>query len=131
MRLPFSRPDNNVIKLPKPFNSHSREDSSGSSNASLSASASAYAYASCTPASPNTPTTPTTPNQPIKAKRKRANPSQLERLQQCYDMNPFPSNEERQCLAIELGMSPNSVRIWYQNKRQALRNYEKSQSVSP
>ncbi|TIA93581.1 hypothetical protein E3P99_00072 [Wallemia hederae] len=130
MRLPFSKSGNSVIQLPKPFSSHSREDSSGSSNASasMSASGSTYAYAQPTPTLPHTP--PPT-QQPIKAKRKRANAYQLERLQQCYDINPFPSNEERQCLAIELGMSPNSVRIWYQNKRQALRNYEKAQSVSP
>lgn len=67
----------------------------------------------------------------VKAKRKRANPYQLDRLQRAYDLNPFPSNEERQYLANELGMSPNSVRIWYQNKRQALRNFEKAQSQSP
>ncbi|EIM23528.1 hypothetical protein E3Q22_01025 [Wallemia mellicola] len=111
MRLPFSKKDSNVIELPKPFSSHSREDSSSSSNASTSLSLTAQA--------------------PIKAKRKRANAYQLERLQSCYDANPFPSNDERQALATELNMSPNSVRIWYQNKRQALRNHEKAQSLSP
>lgn len=54
----------------------------------------------------------------IKPKRKRASPWQLSVLQRFYQSNPFPDNNERQILAMELQMSPRAVQIWFQNKRQ-------------
>ena len=50
---------------------------------------------------------------PPKKKRKRADAEQLRVLQEVYARTAFPSTEERQDLAIRLGMSPRSVQIWY------------------
>ncbi|KAJ2156053.1 Short stature homeobox protein 2, partial [Coemansia sp. RSA 552] len=58
---------------------------------------------------------------PIKGKRKRASPQQLEVLNEVFASTSFPSTETRQRLARELGMTPRTVQIWFQNKRQASR----------
>ncbi|KAI7906673.1 uncharacterized protein BX663DRAFT_534764 [Cokeromyces recurvatus] len=66
--------------------------------------------------------TPTTiNNQTIKAKRKRASPNQLLVLNQIFSQTYFPSTEVRAQLGKQLGMSPRTVQIWFQNKRQSLR----------
>ncbi|OCH95178.1 homeobox-domain-containing protein [Obba rivulosa] len=70
-----------------------------------------------TPYSPEPPA----PEQPIKKKRKRADPEQLKVLNETYARTAFPSTEERVELARKLGMSARSVQIWFQNKRQAMR----------
>ena len=38
----------------------------------------------------------------------------------CADEDPLPSFEKRQALAAQLSMSPRSVQIWFQNRRQRL-----------
>ena len=38
----------------------------------------------------------------------------------CTDEDPLPSFEKRQALAAQLNMSPRSVQIWFQNRRQRL-----------
>ena len=38
----------------------------------------------------------------------------------CADEDPLPSFEKRQALAAQLNMSPRSVQIWFQNRRQRL-----------
>jgi hypothetical protein len=38
----------------------------------------------------------------------------------CADEDPLPSFEKRQALAAQLDMSPRSVQIWFQNRRQRL-----------
>ncbi|KAH9058804.1 hypothetical protein EDB87DRAFT_1832438 [Lactarius vividus] len=57
----------------------------------------------------------------IKKKRKRADARQLEVLNATYNRTAFPSTEERAALAKQLDMSARSVQIWFQNKRQAMR----------
>ncbi|KAI8323672.1 Homeodomain-like protein, partial [Martensiomyces pterosporus] len=58
---------------------------------------------------------------PIKGKRKRASPQQLEVLNKVFATTSFPSTDMRNRLARELGMTPRTVQIWFQNKRQASR----------
>ncbi|ORY06084.1 hypothetical protein K493DRAFT_310721 [Basidiobolus meristosporus CBS 931.73] len=58
---------------------------------------------------------------PIKPKRKRANANQLKVLNQLFQQTFFPSTELRIQLGKQLGMSPRTVQIWFQNKRQAWR----------
>ena len=58
----------------------------------------------------------------VKAKRKRASAYQLEMLRKIFQKTPFPSSESRKRLAKELGMTPRSVQIWFQNQRQLARN---------
>ncbi|KIJ49426.1 hypothetical protein M422DRAFT_777382 [Sphaerobolus stellatus SS14] len=57
----------------------------------------------------------------IKKKRKRADANQLRVLNATYQRTAFPSTQEREALAKELDMSPRSVQIWFQNKRQSMR----------
>ncbi|OAC99774.1 Homeodomain-like DNA binding domain-containing transcription factor, partial [Mucor lusitanicus CBS 277.49] len=56
-----------------------------------------------------------------KAKRKRASPSQLSVLNRVFEQTFFPSTELRMELGKQLGMSPRTVQIWFQNKRQSIR----------
>ncbi|KAI8990070.1 hypothetical protein BDB01DRAFT_779926 [Pilobolus umbonatus] len=58
----------------------------------------------------------------LKAKRKRASPNQLVVLNRIFNQTYFPSTEIRIELGKQLGMSPRTVQIWFQNKRQALRS---------
>ncbi|KAJ1760118.1 Short stature homeobox protein 2 [Coemansia sp. RSA 1591] len=58
---------------------------------------------------------------PIKGKRKRASPQQLEVLNKVFVSTSFPSTEMRNRLARDLSMTPRTVQIWFQNKRQASR----------
>ncbi|KAI8371090.1 hypothetical protein BD560DRAFT_423634 [Blakeslea trispora] len=58
----------------------------------------------------------------LKAKRKRASPNQLLVLNRIFSQTYFPSTEIRVELGKQLGMSPRTVQIWFQNKRQALRS---------
>ncbi|KAI0256316.1 hypothetical protein BJV78DRAFT_1278830 [Lactifluus subvellereus] len=57
----------------------------------------------------------------IKKKRKRADARQLEVLNATYERTAFPSTEERAAIAKQLDMSARSVQIWFQNKRQSMR----------
>ncbi|KAJ2006941.1 hypothetical protein GGI02_004607 [Coemansia sp. RSA 2322] len=59
--------------------------------------------------------------QQVKGKRKRANAEQLEALSRVFAVTSFPSTEVRNRLARELGMTPRTVQIWFQNRRQASR----------
>ncbi|KAG0779750.1 hypothetical protein G6F29_012556 [Rhizopus arrhizus] len=78
-------------------------------------------------------------DEPIKAKRKRASPSQLYILNQVFQQTCFPSTELRIELGKRLGMSPRTVQIWFQNKRQSTRikervapqHYRRQYIVSP
>ncbi|KAI0949404.1 hypothetical protein AcW1_009031 [Taiwanofungus camphoratus] len=66
----------------------------------------------------------------IKKKRKRADAEQLKVLNETYNRTAFPSTEERAELAKKLGMSARSVQIWFQNKRQAMRQSTRQASSS-
>ncbi|KAI8077849.1 uncharacterized protein BX664DRAFT_318427 [Halteromyces radiatus] len=67
---------------------------------------------------------------PLKAKRKRASPSQLSVLNRVFSQTYFPSTELRIELGKHLGMSPRTVQIWFQNKRQSLRSRTRRLSLS-
>ncbi|CEJ01161.1 hypothetical protein G6F70_008012 [Rhizopus microsporus] len=64
-------------------------------------------------------------DEPVKAKRKRASPSQLYILNRVFQQTCFPSTELRIELGKRLGMSPRTVQIWFQNKRQSTRTRER------
>ncbi|CAG8471232.1 2287_t:CDS:2 [Diversispora eburnea] len=55
-------------------------------------------------------------------KRKRANANQLKVLNEVFHQTFFPSTELRIQLGKQLGMSPRTVQIWFQNKRQSWRS---------
>jgi len=55
-----------------------------------------------------------------KFKRCKIGQPQLLILMQSFDEDPLPSFDKRQTLAKELGMTPRSVQIWFQNRRQRL-----------
>ncbi|KAI9314924.1 hypothetical protein BX666DRAFT_2029161 [Dichotomocladium elegans] len=61
----------------------------------------------------------------IKAKRRRANAKQLEVLNRVFDRTVFPSTQLRADLGRQLGMTPRTVQIWFQNRRQAIRTRER------
>ncbi|GAB5591374.1 hypothetical protein Unana1_06274 [Umbelopsis nana] len=64
-------------------------------------------------------------SQILKAKRKRANAYQLDVLNRVFDQTFFPSTELRVELGKQLGMSPRTVQIWFQNKRQSIRTRQR------
>ncbi|KAF7376298.1 Homeobox domain-containing protein [Mycena sanguinolenta] len=87
------------------------------------------AHAHVSPPTPP-PVSPISSDEPtVKKKRKRADAAQLRVLNETYARTAFPSTEERLALAKALDMSPRSVQIWFQNKRQSMRQTNR-QSVS-
>ena len=56
---------------------------------------------------------------------KRANVYQLDVLNQVFEQTFFPSTELRAELGKQLGMSPRTVQIWFQNKRQSIRTRQR------
>ncbi|KAG1808176.1 uncharacterized protein BJ212DRAFT_662800 [Suillus subaureus] len=66
----------------------------------------------------------------IKKKRKRADAAQLKVLNETYARTAFPSTEERAELAKKLDMSARSVQIWFQNKRQSMRQTTRQSSAA-
>jgi len=66
----------------------------------------------------------------IKKKRKRADAAQLKVLNETYARTAFPSTEERAELARKLDMSARSVQIWFQNKRQSMRQTSRQAASS-
>ncbi|KAG2225978.1 hypothetical protein INT45_002444 [Circinella minor] len=58
----------------------------------------------------------------LKIKRKRATPNQLSVLNHVFSQTFFPPTELRIKLGKQLDMSPRTVQIWFQNKRQSMRN---------
>ncbi|KAF9010491.1 hypothetical protein BDQ17DRAFT_1346313 [Cyathus striatus] len=77
------------------------------------------------------PISPTSTEEPtIKKKRKRADAAQLKVLNETYARTAFPSTEERAALAKQLDMTPRSVQIWFQNKRQSMRQTNRQSSTA-
>ncbi|KAF9524003.1 hypothetical protein CPB83DRAFT_861914 [Crepidotus variabilis] len=75
------------------------------------------------------PISPTTAEETtIKKKRKRADANQLKVLNETYARTAFPSTEERLALAKMLDMTARSVQIWFQNKRQSMRQTNRQSS---
>ncbi|KAJ7217796.1 hypothetical protein GGX14DRAFT_598023, partial [Mycena pura] len=76
------------------------------------------------------PISPISGDEPaVKKKRKRADAGQLRVLNETYARTAFPSTEERLALAKMLDMSPRSVQIWFQNKRQSMRQTNRQSST--
>jgi len=50
-------------------------------------------------------------------KRQRTTPEQLEVLEKVYENEKLPNSDLRKELAIQLGMTPRRVQVWFQNKR--------------
>lgn len=69
-------------------------------------------------------------DEPVKAKRKRASPTQLSVLNRVFEQTFFPSTELRIELGKQLGMSPRTVQIWFQNKRQSIRTRQRTTTTS-
>ncbi|KAG0173768.1 hypothetical protein DFQ28_011241 [Apophysomyces sp. BC1034] len=67
----------------------------------------------------------------IKPKRRRANAIQLEVLNRVFERTFFPSTQTRAELGRQLGMSPRTVQIWFQNRRQAIRMRERQRVGKP
>ncbi|KAJ6500071.1 hypothetical protein C8R47DRAFT_280117 [Mycena vitilis] len=77
------------------------------------------------------PVSPISSDEPaVKKKRKRADAAQLRVLNETYARTAFPSTEERLALAKALDMSPRSVQIWFQNKRQSMRQTNRQSSTT-
>ncbi|KAJ9083894.1 hypothetical protein DSO57_1029895 [Entomophthora muscae] len=57
----------------------------------------------------------------LKSRRCRANQTQLTILNRIFRTTGFPSTQLRAALALQLGMSPRTIQIWFQNKRQSSR----------
>lgn len=91
-----------------------------------------YARGSMTNSALTQEPAPMMDNEPpaIKKKRKRADAAQLKVLNETYARTAFPSTEERAELAKKLDMSARSVQIWFQNKRQSMRQTTRQSSTS-
>ena len=63
-----------------------------------------------------------------KVKRRRATQKQLDVLNSVFERTIFPSTQLRAELGRQLDMSPRTVQIWFQNKRQSMRTRENSTS---
>ncbi|KAI8638274.1 hypothetical protein BD408DRAFT_423271 [Parasitella parasitica] len=64
---------------------------------------------------------------PLKPRRRRSS-KQLDMLNKVFERTFFPSTQLRAELGRQLGMSPRTVQIWFQNKRQAIRSRGRSNS---
>ncbi|KAI8334402.1 hypothetical protein BC941DRAFT_356890 [Chlamydoabsidia padenii] len=69
-------------------------------------------------------------DQLIKSKRRRASHKQLQVLNRVFQHTSFPSTQVRAQLGRQLGMSPRTVQIWFQNRRQAVRTKERRRGSS-
>ncbi|KAJ3170949.1 hypothetical protein HK101_011273 [Irineochytrium annulatum] len=56
---------------------------------------------------------------PRAGKRRRITDEQLATLESCFRRDPLPKLEQREHLAETLGMTPRSVQVWFQNRRQS------------
>ncbi|KAK9474224.1 uncharacterized protein V1510DRAFT_307267 [Dipodascopsis tothii] len=66
----------------------------------------------------------------VKPKRKRATPDQVSRLNDMFQQTFFPTTEQRIELARELGMTPRTVQIWFQNRRQGMKADKRREDAS-
>jgi len=65
-----------------------------------------------------------------KKKRQRTSPDQLAILEQIFQTDKMPNQQTRVHLADQLGMSSRRVQIWFQNKRQSMRQTSR-QAANP
>lgn len=107
-----------TLPLKKQARRYYREDStSHSSSGSSEDDDQEEPVSSLIPSSPSLP--------PVKAKRRRANAKQLQVLNRVFERTVFPSTQLRAELGRQLGMTPRTVQIWFQNRRQAIRTRER------
>lgn len=59
--------------------------------------------------------------QAVKKRRRRTSQRELEILENHFKINTLPSYTQREQLARDTGMTPRSVQVWFQNKRQSLK----------
>ncbi|KAJ8654262.1 hypothetical protein O0I10_010084 [Lichtheimia ornata] len=105
-----------TLPLKKQARRYYREDSTSHSSSS-SDDDQEEPVSSLIPSSPSLP--------PVKAKRRRANAKQLQVLNRVFERTVFPSTQLRAELGRQLGMTPRTVQIWFQNRRQAIRTRER------
>jgi len=61
------------------------------------------------------------PPAPARPKRCKISREQLDVLVKSFEEEPLPNFDQRQAMAKHLGMTPRSVQIWFQNRRQRLK----------
>jgi hypothetical protein len=59
---------------------------------------------------------------PERKERKRTTEAQLVALLAMQEITPIPSRLDREKLSSEIGMSPRAIQVWFQNKRQLIKN---------
>ncbi|KAI7877428.1 hypothetical protein K492DRAFT_171705 [Lichtheimia hyalospora FSU 10163] len=106
-----------TLPLKKQARRYYREDSTSQSSSGSSDDDQEEPVSSLIPSSPSLP--------PVKAKRRRANAKQLQVLNRVFERTVFPSTQLRAELGRQLGMTPRTVQIWFQNRRQAIRTRER------
>ncbi|RDB25181.1 Homeobox protein YOX1 [Hypsizygus marmoreus] len=129
-------PEHSHVQVPSmnPASHISSYNTTDSSRSDHHRSSTPYGSRSSSHVSPPTstppPVSPTSPDEStIKKKRKRADANQLKILNETYNRTAFPSTEERLELAKKLDMSARSVQIWFQNKRQSMRQTNRQSST--
>jgi hypothetical protein len=67
-----------------------------------------------------------------KKKRKRTVicPKELEKLENLFQVEPWPSRSSKETLAFDIGKSENFISVWFQNRRARMRRETKSTSES-
>ncbi|NXR54238.1 NOBOX protein, partial [Hippolais icterina] len=50
---------------------------------------------------------------------------QLEELEKMFQEDPYPDSEKRREIAAAVGVAPQRVLVWFQNRRAKLRKLEK------
>lgn len=64
-------------------------------------------------------------------KRSTFTPEQLQTLEAAFAVNPLPNLAMRHGLAEQLGLSPRTVQVWFQNRRQKMKKLQQAASASP
>ncbi|KAI8915695.1 hypothetical protein EDD86DRAFT_196649 [Gorgonomyces haynaldii] len=64
-----------------------------------------------------------------KKKRRRTTEDQLRILNQFFSHTPLPNAQQREELAISTGMTPRSVQVWFQNKRQTMKKQQSKEGL--
>ncbi|KAJ9050230.1 hypothetical protein DSO57_1003938 [Entomophthora muscae] len=67
---------------------------------------------------------------PIIGRRTRISPQQLKILNCIFEEKKFPDAHEREILAQQLNISPRTIQIWFQNRRQKSRSGRHCRSSS-
>jgi hypothetical protein len=57
-------------------------------------------------------------NNVSKKSRARTTPEQLYHLQALFQITTLPTQQQRQLLGSQIGMTPRAVQVWFQNRRQ-------------